>query len=432
MAIHIIQDGKTRLICGLFWQSLSRPRDLRAEALTLAKKINFDLMVLRRDQATAQAGYANSKEGGQSGMISLAAAAARTIATEGAYYDGRQQPAQNWLGAFQLADGKWAYFAVRDGNFLPNGDYAGTREEVLERLHGDYGLGGWNVVIGEPELESQGFHNFNARRISELVPRKHGGRLWAPSAYALRPVARQVPWKLAAGMALASVVLGSAGYIGWRQYQLKKEEEERARAMEEMRRRIQAGQAAIEAPHPWPAKPLPEKLARACAPELALMSAGGWQLDELRCTPTQIAYAWSRGSSSVGYLLEQVPQAIVDISGAKASLAKPLSLGTSKDEALLESKGLIDTLLARLQSLGVTPKIALLPQQLPPPPPPSPPGVENKLPQPPSWKSYSLTINAGSMPPADVASILIQPGVRLEQLTYRAGEWVIEGVIYAK
>ena len=62
MPAHIVQIGKTRFICGLFWQSLSRPRDFWKEAAQLATKIDADMMVLRKDHAMAQAGYVHSKE----------------------------------------------------------------------------------------------------------------------------------------------------------------------------------------------------------------------------------------------------------------------------------------------------------------------------------------------------------------------------------
>jgi hypothetical protein len=428
MAIHILADGKNRFICGLFWQSLSRPRDLRSDAIALAKKINFDLMVLRKDQATAQAGYANAQEGAQRGMISLAATVASKIAADGAYYDGRQQSAQNWLGAFRLADASWAYFAVRDGNFLPNGDFAGPREKVLERLHRDYGLGGWNVVIGEPELDDQGFHNFNAKRIEDLIPRKRNGKLLPSSEHSLRPVTRKMPWKLAAALGMGSALAGVAGFMAWNQYALKQEEQ--ARAIEATRRQHSAKDTVQEAPHPWPAKPLPAAMASACRPDLVSMSAGGWRLDEYRCTAGQILYSWFRGSSNVGYLLEQLPQAVVDLTGDKASYSTQHALPTGKDEELASAKPLIASLLSGFQLLGMTPRIALAP--LAPPQQPLLPGMQAKDVPKPTWQTYSLSVNTGGMAPTEVLPVLAQPGIRLEQITYRAGEWLIEGVIYAK
>jgi hypothetical protein len=36
------------------------------------------------------------------------------------------------------------------------------------------------------------------------------------------------------------------------------------------------------------------------------------------------------------------------------------------------------------------------------------------------------------MSPLEVASMLSAPGVQLDKLRYRAGSWILEGVIYAK
>lgn len=426
MAIHIVPIGKTSFICGLFWQSLSRPRDLRAEALALARKIDVDLMVLRKEHAAAQAGYASSHDGAQRGMVSLAAAVARTVGADGAYYDSRQQPAQNWLGAFRLNDTSWAYFAMRDGNFLPNGDFAGSRAEVLERLHGDYGLGGWNVVLGEPELADQGFHNFNAKRIDELLPRKPGRR-FAGGLYALRPAVRTPYGKPLALLSLVVLLLGGAGVAAWQQHQARLEDEERARAMEAARKRLGNGAQAV--PHPWRSQPLPAVLAAACLPVPRLMAAGGWALSQFQCTTQQISYQWARADSSVAYLQAQVPQAQVDLGGASASHTLPLDLAAGGDEALAPASAMLAPLLGRFQLLGLEPRIVLRPR--PGAPPPLPGATALPPPPAPAWQTYSLSVQAGAMPPAVVAAILTDPGIRLEKLTYRAGEWTIEGVIYA-
>ena len=63
MSAQVIQIGRQRFVGGLFWQSLSRRNELRAEAVELAKKLKFDLMVLRIDRGVAAAGYANTRDG---------------------------------------------------------------------------------------------------------------------------------------------------------------------------------------------------------------------------------------------------------------------------------------------------------------------------------------------------------------------------------
>lgn len=429
MAIHITQIGKQKFVCGLFWQSLSRPRELKKEAKDLAKRINSDLMVLLRNHATAQAGFAHTKEGARRMTYSLAAAVSSRLREEGGYYDGRIQPVHDWLGAFKLPDGLWAYFAVRDANFLPNGDFAGTKEEVLDRLHGDYGLGGWNMVIGDAELEEHGFHNFSPRRIEELVPRNKNGQVKVQRWWALHSVDTAISGRMIAVSAVCAALLVIAGAVAWQMYQKKREAEDRERSIEAARKKMFGGAAAAPA-RPWPGKPAPLAMTRACVDNFAHIRAGGWQLDTYECADGQARFAWLRGESTVDFLLAQVPQATVDLTGEKASHQVPLNLGPGKDEALLTEKELIEPLLSRLQLLKLAPKVAKA--GTPAPPATSIPGLANANAAPPEWQTYSITLTTGGLSPLDVASLLDRPGVRLEKIAYKGGKWSIEGVMYAK
>lgn len=244
MTLHITNLDKHRYVCGLFWQSLSKPRELEREAIDLGRKIDADLMVVRMDHTTAQAGFAQTRDGARRGMYSLAAVVSRTMASEGAFYDGEQQPVHNWLGAFRLPDGQWVYFAVRDANFLPNGDFAGSKEEVLERLQSDYALGGWNVVVGDEELRAFGFHNFQVREVRSFIPQRADGSLRVQRRAALRRVGGRLSRMhlVAAGVAALAV----AGGYAWMLYQRDVAERERELAMQQVRERI-----LREAP-PWP------------------------------------------------------------------------------------------------------------------------------------------------------------------------------------
>lgn len=426
MSIHITQIGKHKFVCGLFWQSLSRPRELQREAIDLAKRIDFDLMMLRKDHSMAQAGYANTRDGARRGMFSLAAIVSKTLAIEGAQYDGRKQPVHNWLSAFKLPDGMWAYFAVRDANFLPNGDFAGTKEEVLDRLHGDYGLGGWNIVIGDPELEDQGFHNFLAKSVEDFIPHKKNGQIRAHQWWALTAVERQIPWmKIIAASAIAATA-GSGGFAWWKYDQKQKEEAARALALEAERARMLGNEAPTILPHPWPTKPLPALLANACMEKLNMAPPGGWSLDEYVCTASNVTYLWARKESTIDLLLQQVPSANVEISGNKASYAEPIKLDVGKDEALQQSKEVLQRISSRLQLLGLKPTITNVPTPIPPD------AAKQKAAAVADWQTFAITLNIDSMAPTIIAEIFNEPGVRLDKLSYRNGGWSIEGVIYAK
>jgi hypothetical protein len=425
MAIYITQIEKHRFVCGLFWQSLSRPRELVREARDLAKKIDSDLFVLRKDQSTAQAGFAHTRDGVRRGVFSLGAVVSKTLAVEGAYYDGEQQPVHNWLAAFKLPDGRWAYFAVRDANFLPNGDFAGTKEEVLERLHGDYGLGGWNVVIGDAELAEYGFHNFNAKRIEDLIPRKKDGTIRTYGWWAMNQVSARVPWRAVAIASVAVLAVAVAGISYWQHYQKKQEDLRRDAAIEAARQKMLG---AAPSTVPWAATPMPQAMARACVEKLRYFTPGGWSLDEYQCTPNQAIHSWSRHDSTIAFLHEQVPGAEVDVSGEKASFSESLKIDTGKAEAIVGKQELLEPLLSELQLMGVSGASSKLSKA---PPPPAPRGNGQPAPQP-DWQKYSFTLSAQGIGPMEVAAVLNRPGVRIQKMLYRHGEWSIEGVMYAK
>ncbi|HEY8608109.1 MAG TPA: type 4b pilus protein PilO2 [Noviherbaspirillum sp.] len=422
MALHVTQIDKHKFVCGLFWQALSRPRELAKEAKDLARKIDFDMMVLRIDHTAAQAGFAHSRDGARKGLSSLAAVVSKALAVEGAYYDGDKQPVHNWLGAFKLPDGHWVYFAVRDASFLPNGDFAGTKEEVLDRLHSDYGLGGWNAVIGDEELADYGFHNFNVRSIETLIPRKKDGSVKSHKWWGLRQVDNKQSYRAAAVAAAVALLVG-AGVMGWQHYQRQREEKEREAAMEEMRRTLLAKGAQADFLQPWAAKPAPAELIRACTTGLRHLTPGGWQLEGYECTASQAIHVWSRAGSTPAFLLEQVPGAQIELGGERASLAQPVATTPGKAEALLEERRLIPAVQSALQLMQVGFRLA--PQAVVT-------EAQGATASRPPWRTIALSVKARGVAPGTVAEVLSRPGVRIDKLSYRDGEWSYEGVMYAK
>lgn len=415
MALHILQIDKTRFVCGLFWQSLSRPRELNKEAKELGRKIGSDLMVVRRDQSTAQAGYAQSSESAGRTLHSLGAAVSKTIALEGAYYDGLLQPVHNWLAALALPDGQWAYFAVRDANFLPNGDFAGSREEVLDRLYGDYALGGWNVVIGDESLAGQGFHNFNARRIESLLPQRKDGGLRVHRWWRLRQIAPQRAqiWRLAAGVALC--VGAGGGVLAWQHWQAQRRAAELA-----LQAQREEAQAVLQ--KPWAGQAIPAVAVQACAGRLEHLTPGGWRLDEYVCQGGQFSYAWSRSAATVATLREEVPEAVIDASGEKAKWSGALTVSApAEGEDLLVERQVVEPLLAQMQGLGLQLRLNKRPAAAV-----SPQGGA------PMWQAYGFQLDAQGVAPQQLAAVLQRPGVRIEKISYRGMAWLLEGVIYAK
>lgn len=423
MSIHALQIGRRKLVCGLFWQSLSRPRELAQEARALARKIDADLLVLRKDQTMAQAGYAHTRDGARAGQASFACVVAGALAQVTAFGNGQRQGPHNWLGAFRLPDGMWAYLAVRDANFLPSGDFAGTREQVLERLHGDYALGGWNRVVGEPELEGLGFHDFVPLGLESLLTPDARKGAKAPRWTRLNPV-RQ-PWRrhaLPAGAALAlGLLLGAAAlYQRHSAQQLRAVQE---RAMEALRQ--EAPPAPPPAP-PWHAQAPADDLVRRCLARLRHLAPGGWQLTRFECTQADAVHAWRRGESHLGLLLAALPQAQPDASGEQATLAEPLEAGAVRAERLAPAPEARRALQELWQRLGLAGQIVERPA------PPATPGPDGATPAPPPWNTFTVSVSLDRLAPQALPTMLAQPGLRLEKITYRAGIWSLEGVLYAK
>jgi hypothetical protein len=352
-------------------------------------------------------------------------------------YDGRQQSAPNWMGAFKLPDGRWAYFAVRDNLFLPNGDWIGTREEVFERLFSDYALGGWNVVIGDEEVEALGFHNFYRRTLDELMPRRNGKphvhRWWA-----LGRARRSLRVPLALAAMAVIFCAGSFGYMKYRQHQ---QALALARMLEVQRQLAASAKAQQQAPavmHPWAQQPAPSELTARCLEHFGMLAPGGWALSKYECSSTAASYVWDRHDATISLLLSQVPQAQIDGTGEHAAWHVPLSAPPAGDDALLPESRLRERLFDAFQSLAISLKLDAAPRPEPPPQPqpqptqnPALPSPMTQLPPLPTWRVWHLSANLAGLSPATIAHALDAPGVRLQHLTYHDGAWSIEGVVYA-
>jgi hypothetical protein len=105
-----------------------------------------------------------------------------------------------------------------------------------------------------------------------------------------------------------------------------------------------------------------------------------------------------------------------------------LSLQPGPSEELLAADDLLGPLMSRFQQLGLR-----LTVKAPPAPQPSGlAGLQQLAPPAPDWKAYAFSLESSGIPLMDLASALSQPGVRVNRMTYRHGDWFVEGVAYAK
>jgi hypothetical protein len=151
------------------------------------------------------------------------------------------------------------------------------------------------------------------------------------------------------------------------------------------------------------------------------LSAGGWLLDEYACTADTLSYAWSRHGSTLALLRAEVPDAVFDLNGEKATLAVPVKLERRPPEALLDRKALMEPIISEMQHIGIGFRIASLPL----------PAAAAQDPAP-RWQAYSFSCDSQGLLPTALAELLDRPGVRIDRIVNRAGHWSIEGVMYVK
>jgi hypothetical protein len=161
---------------------------------------------------------------------------------------------------------------------------------------------------------------------------------------------------------------------------------------------------------------------------LRFIAPGGWSLERYVCGAKGVDYTWSRNGSTAALLLARAPMAQFDSSGEHASLSEAFDMGATRDEPLLPGRGVKTLLFTRSQMLN-------LPLTLAPIATPAAQGalapVGSSAPVAPLWSQWRMQVKFGGLAPEHFMPMLSAPGVRLVKLTYQAGEWSAEGVIYA-
>lgn len=434
MALNTVVIDKREFVGNLFWQALARPRDLKKEAIEIAKKNECDLYLVRSCDGIAQAGLAHSQDGYKAKHASFAASIAKGIHDAGLVIDGQRQKVTTWIGAFDLGGDKWAFVAVRDNAIMPTGDVFGERSHVLDLLEQNYGLGGWAAVVGAPELSSS-FHNFVPGGAIDFLPKSTKGSVRIPREVVLTPLKFSFSIKTAVKVIAALTLIGGAisGYVMW-QKEIERQEREAAieRARAEMAAQQKIAAAGAQLPHPWASIPLPIDLAEACEAGLVIYSPGGWGMSSYSCGESAVTYAFDRGASTIANLKAAMPEANIDKMGDKASLRRGIKYSTMADEALLKADDVSLDFLNTIQQLRLPVKLS---EELPPPPKQPLPGeqiINKQEPPKPEWRTFSFEVGPTKLAPSIIASEISRPGIRLKQVTYRDGVWTLTGAIYAR
>ena len=276
-------------------------------------------------------------------------------------------------------------------------------------------------MLGEEELRSFGFHNFQPRDIRSFIPQRSDGSLRIHKWWGLRQIGGRPSWLPMAAAAAGVILIGAGSMQAWKIYQEKKAQREQEEAMALVRERIM--REASAAARPWTKRTTPLVLVRACQHQFTHPTAGGWQLESYTCSQEQQIYAWKRGASTVAMLREQLPQVQVEPSGDRANYVHALDLKAGKSEDLQETDKALEPVVSRMQMMGVPIKVA---------PAPLPQVQSGDKQWQPNWRSYLFKLNASGVEPLEIAAILDRPGVRVDKVVYQGSEWTMEGTIYAK
>lgn len=428
--LHISEINGEKFVLGLFWQSITPGKDNKKEARKLGEELSKDLLIIRNGE-NLQAGYCSREDGCKEGYLSLAAAI-----TKGASEIGIKG---SWLGVFKLPDGSYAFIATNEGMFLPEGDFGGTFEEVKDKLLKAYSYGlQWTNIIVPDELRSTlGSGQGEFKSLDEFLPKKNG-KIKIHKWWKLEPIKPSFPvGKLLGVLCLAGVV--GAGYFFYSQLEEKKAAEEAARKLEIARKMFAHQQVNVEhLAHPWAMQISSNDFLNRClnSIENKYISPGLWKLERITCMPSTIEYAWDRNKSNINKLMLQLPAAVIDASGDKATLNIPLVMdGEKNDDAAGDQIVARSNFLSFFQARGLSVKLT---EQ---PPPPVLPPVAGAAPESVpvrDWKTYDFQFQS-SFSPLKFVDVLAYPVTRINKIELKlAGSkdakalWTVDGVMYTK
>lgn len=426
MSLYTLDHAGAKFVSGLFWQVLSRPREAREEAKELGESMQFDYFVLRSTGEVLQAAFGAKADGANDGMISMAATVARALEADGVV--------PNWIAATELPNGEYGFFAVRDGAFLPDGDFCGSREEVLNRMTAEYGIGEWDAVVCPDEF---GFPNSQARSFEEFLPVDAKGKFKAPVNIILEPLKKKLPIKQMAIAAAVLAVLGGA-YFAVTSYLESEEYKERERLLAEQKQRMdeEERRKAMATP-PWATLADSMKLIHACE-EFAFTldtKPSGWEFSGATCSRGgSFAATYARGTSpsTVFDIKQQLGEKFrTDWSGEKGTYATKVEIPNASAETLWKSEELVLKMVGYSQELGLKLKVGSAggggggaPGAPAAPVAPASPHLK--------FKTLPFSGEA-PIQPSYYAKIFELPGVRLNLLKVtEAGNWGFEGELYVQ
>ncbi|WP_083491481.1 type 4b pilus protein PilO2 [Thauera sp. 27] len=434
MAHKTVQIGRHTFVGGLTWVALSRPRELKKEAIAYTSKFSCDLYVIRHGVGTSQVGTALTSDGAAARQLSLAAAVANSVAESPNLFPsspGRSQSINDWLGVFSCGNDQYAFIAVRDGSILPNGDFIGSYVEAIEQLEHHYGIGSWAAIMGSPEVGQAGYHNFLAIELETLLALK-GGKLNSPAQYQLQALKSGFTRQqiIVSGLALSIVSIGGAFWY------MKKVEADQLAAIEAQRQELLALQdgaaAQVERDYPkgWHTVAVTGSFLSLCQSHITFPAPGGWYLETFICDGVASEALYRANGARADNLLAAMPSADLNPDATQAVLRKPLENLTYREDELPTIGDVQRGFVSLLQGLKVP--YAVGNPESPPAPPMSAEEAKVTKMTPAEWREYTFAVGPIGLAPNAMRSVLDFNGVRVTKATYQSGKWTYEGKIYAK
>lgn len=431
MSLYILEHANAKFVAGLFWQVLSRPREAKAEAKELGESMTFDFLLVRSVGSVMQAGFCARNDGAAEGMTSIAALIGRAIEAD--------DPPLNWMAAVALPSGEYAYAVVRDGALLPDGDIAGSKDDVLNRMTGDFGLGEWDLIVcpsdfGFPNSQEKVFDDF-------LVFDKKGRHKPIPSTV-VEPLKRQIPWKMMGG-AVGVLAVAGLGFYFYQNYQAQLEAERQAAMLAEQKARMDAeAQAKANVTPVWATLPDSIRMLKACEEEFFQLpiQPAGWDFEGALCSREgRVKAGFKRGvdgGTVFDIKREFAGKVRTDWSGDLAIHEHDVKFQIAKRDLLLKADDVVEKMVGAAQQLQLKVKVRAAPgagpQGGPSPVPPAPPGQAPAAGGPQKFAVLEFETQS-NIQPSMYERVFTLPGVRPKNVKVTpSGDWTVEGEIYVE
>jgi len=424
---QVFDFGGQEFVSGLFWQTLTSAKGWKDEARAQVKFQFKDMDLigfcqLKDPFGIPQVGFGSSAGGAKVGSTSIAATIAKAVSARSGH--------SNWMGIFPVEGDFYIFVAVLKDALLPEGDFAGSKTEVLERFGQEFGqTNQWEAIYAPKSLQ---IGNSEELPLEDLLPFK-GGKLKVKDPCKLQPVTATIPWKaITLGGLLIALAAGVAYFVMEKAAEVAQIPEV-SQALEP----VTGEQPPIVLPFPWKTEPEAAQVALMCFDAMQRVpdGPGGWKLESVDCDMNAgVKFTWARGDSNVAFVRPVVQGLVFEpvnaadplsFSGDKAALVVRRQLPMPyQDEAVSEMESARLALISLAQARGLQGSFNNEPES-------NTKNAEGRTVIK-SWKNLTFSLS-GLTPPWDFVTITGHiHGLRLKKAVRTGDQWKLEGDIYGK